>query len=409
MSLQDHPLIRRSNTIKGTEIPKYIGKLKGFFGHEALVRAQANLDKDIMHHGRCYQQWAQQRRPWLFALRLYDHITNKGIHMPSVWPMTIRAMAGDAMMISSLHHCMPDEVKAKYRQDLLAEQHNDFLVEIQTAWHYHLEGFDIQWYSLGHEKCPEFRVRGGGLDFDIECRRFNWDVRNHVKTSAMADACDTIYEVLQAHNLWGEVKVEFSEEFRFTPGLTRQWSKTVVQALDARQTTVQLDGGVVLTLELKPSPSHKFTRTELAELVWEQPEVSFLVSQREGESGLDPVIFRCRSPRKTLDELRNYVYKTLKNKVATQLSLDRAGVAVVKFSGVRDPNVFSETDGMQGVCAKLFSHKHLAAIVLRCEDIAKTDGGSVLHSTPSIVFRNPSTTFPRVAAVKHQSSLARSG
>ncbi|MBM4125242.1 MAG: hypothetical protein FJ246_09885 [Nitrospira sp.] len=405
MSIQDRALIRRSNAIKDSEIPKYIEKLKRFLCHEALAKAQANLDKDLMHHGRCYRYWAHQRRPWLFALRLYDRITNKGVHMPTEWPVPIREMAGDAMMISSLHHCMPDEVKAKYRQDLLTEQHNDFLVEICTAWHYYLEGFDIQWYSLRHEKCPEFRVRGGGLDFDVECRRFSWDVSNHVKAAAMADVCDTIYKVLLARNLWGEVKVEFSEEFRFDPDRMSQWRKTLTDALDASQTTVQLDGGVILTLGLKPSPSHKLTSAGLTELAREQqhPEVSFLVSKSDGKSGFDPVAFRCRSPRKTPDELRDYVYKTLKDKVATQLSPDRAGVAVVKFSAVRDPNVFAESEGMKHVITKLFSQRHLAAIVLRCEDIAKTDMGSILHSTPAIVFRNPETTFPCVAAVKHLS------
>lgn len=56
---------------------------------------------------------------------------------------------------------------------------------------------------------------------------------------------------------------------------------------------------------------------------------------------------------------------------------------------------------MKGVCIKLFSQRHLAAIVLLCEDIATTDGGSVLHSTPGIVYRNEATSFPSVAAAKH--------
>lgn len=75
------------------------------------------------------------------------------------------------------------------------------MVEIFSAWHYYLEGYDVQWYQLGHTKYPEFRVQGGGLDFDVECRRFGLDVSENVKTPVIADVCDTIYKELLPHNL----------------------------------------------------------------------------------------------------------------------------------------------------------------------------------------------------------------
>ena len=110
--------------------------------------------------------------------------------------MTIQKLVGDGLMIASLHRGMPDDVRVKYRKDLLTRQHGDFMFEISTAWHYYLKGFDIQWYPLGHNQCPEFRVRGGGLDFDVECRRFSLDVSERIKTSTMADLCDGLHKVL---------------------------------------------------------------------------------------------------------------------------------------------------------------------------------------------------------------------
>lgn len=90
MRLQNHPLSPRSNDIKDSEIPKYIGKLKRFLGHQALAKIQADLDKDLSHHGGCYRIWAQHLKPWLFSFRNYDQITNNGIHIPSAWPTDIR-------------------------------------------------------------------------------------------------------------------------------------------------------------------------------------------------------------------------------------------------------------------------------------------------------------------------------
>lgn len=405
MSLQDRPLSQRNNEVKDSEVPKYVGKLKRFLGYEALVKAQADLDKDLTHHGLCYREWAQKLKPWLFAFRMYDQITRNGIHIPNSWPRKIRDMVGDALMISSLHRGMPENVRAKYRKDLLLGQHNDFMVEIHAAWHYHLEGYDVQWYPLGHAKCPEFQVRGGGLDFDVECRRFDWDMSEHVKKSAIADTCDMVYDVILAHGLWGKVRVEFPDNFRFDPGRRQQWLETLTRALVATQTTIQLDPGVLLTLELEPSPSQKYTSEELGALARNQqhPESSYLLSKREGEMEFDPVVFRCSGPRKTPKELRDHIYKTLKEKVSTQLSHDRAGVAIVRFSGIRDPNVFRESEGMKDIFRKLFERRHLAAIVLKCEGLAETSRTNVLHSTPTIVFTNPETDFPQAAEAYHLS------
>lgn len=406
MTLQDRPLSRRNNEIKDSEVPEYVGKLKDFLGDEALAKAQVDLDKDLMHHGRFYHHWVQELRPWLFAFRMYDQETKNGVHMPNKWPTRIQELVRDALMISSLHHGMPEDVKAKYRKDLLTDQHNDFMVEIRAAWHYYLEGFDVQWYPLGHDKCPEFRVRGGGLDFDVECRRFTWDMSEYVKAAAMADTCDTLYKIMLARRLWGEVEVEFSDDFRFSPDCSRRWSQAVVDALDANQTTVHLDQRVHLTVGLKPSPSRKYTPEELAKLTLDQqhPEAIYLLCRPDGESGVDPVVFRCRGPRKTPNMLRNYIYKTLKDKVGTQLSPERAGVVIVQFSGIRDPHVFNDSQGIKEILAKLFERRHLAAVILLCEGVVETSAASILHSNPGIVFRNQDTAFPQVAAVKHLSA-----
>ncbi len=314
-------------------------------------------------------------------------------------------MVGDARMIASLHRSMPEGVRAKYRKDLLRNQHNDFMVEIFSAWHYHLEGYDVRWYQLGHAKCPEFRVQGGGLDFGVECRRFALDMSEDVKTPAVADACDTIYKELLPYNIWGEVKVVFSDNFVFDPGCTSQWSQAFAHAIGAGHTTIQLDPCVRLTLELKPSPSRAYTPKELIDITRDKhpTERSYLQSKRTGELGFDPIVFRCCGPRKTPEELRDYIYKTLKEKVTTQLAPDRAGVVILRFTGLRDPRVFNESEGMKEALAKLWKQPHLAAVILQCEEMAETDGESTLYSTPSSVFRNPITDFPQVAAAMHLS------
>lgn len=405
MTLQNRPIYPRSNIITDSEIPKYIGKLRRFLGHEAIAKSQADLAKDLSHHGGCYRIWAQHLKPWLFAFRTYDQITNNGTHIPLAWPTDIRKLAGDALMIASLHHSMPEEVREKYRKDLLLSQHNDFIFEIFSAWHYYLEGYDVQWYQLGHTKCPEFRVQGGGLDFDVECRRFGLDMIEGVKTPAIADVCDTIYKGLLPYNLWGEVKVFFTDNVAFDPSYASQWSQALARALSTSHNTIQLNPYVRLILELKPSPSRTYTPEELMDIARDKhpSERSYLRSKQNGELGFDPIVFRCCGPRKTPTELRDYIYKTLKEKVTTQLAPDRAGVIILRFTGLRDPRVFDKSIGIHEALDKLFQQPHLAAVILQCEEVAEADGESMLYSTPSAVFKNPRTAFPKVAAAKHLS------
>lgn len=171
------------------------------------------------------------------------------------------------------------------------------------------------------------------------------------------------------------------------------------------QTAIELDPSVRLTLELKIAPSRTYVPEELVALARDQqyPERSFLRYKQEGELRFDPVVFRCCGPRKTSKQLRDYIYKTLKEKVTTQLSPDRGGVIVVRFNGIRDPHVFIESKGINDALSKLFERQHLAAVVLQCEGIARSSMGSILYSTPSVVFRNPFAAFPHVAAAKHLS------
>lgn len=99
--------------------------------------------------------------------------------------------------------------------------------------------------------------------------------------------------------------------------------------------------------------------------------------------------------------MRDYIYKTLKEKLGRQLSGARAGVAIAHFPGIHNPNVFNDSEGIQNVIRKLFTRRHLAAIILKCHDLTEAGVTDILLSTPAIEFRNPETDFPQVSAAQH--------
>ncbi len=397
MSLKDQPLRTRRNEFFSSEVPKHIQKFIEFFGTDAISKAQRDLDKTLLQHGQFYQEWMQQGHPWLFALRLYGEIS--GGHVRS-WPIEIQRFAGDAVKILCLAKKMPEAVKEKYRKDLLTIQHADFIFEINTAWHYHLQGYDVEWYPLTHNKSTEYRVRGGGLDFDVECRRFTLDVGHRIKMQTMAHMSDLMNSVLQRCNYWGEVKVVFSDNSQFEPSRTRLWQQAFECAVKSGQAELQLSDGPLLKLKLESSPSPSYTRDQLSRMITDSGD-AWMVSKEDGSSCFDPVIFRCQGVRKNPIKVRDAIYKRLRSKIKTQLSDSRAGVVYVRFTGIKNPHIFNKSDGMQEIIGKLFSHDRLAAIVFLCDGVSEPDNGGVVHSFPSILYRNPSTRHRDVADANH--------
>ncbi len=397
MSVGDQPLRRRSNDILSSDVHKHIQGFIGFFGAEALSKAQSDLDKTLLHHGRCYHMWMQQVHPWLFALRLYSKIIQGHVR---AWPKEIQLLAGDAFMILSLANKMPEPVREKYRKDLLTMQHSDFIFEIHAAWHYYLQGYDVVWYPLSHVKSTEFRIRGGGIDFDVECRRFSLDAGHRIKMGAMADVCDMMDSVLQQYKYWGEITVVFTEDIRFKTTQARQWKQAFQHAVTSGETQLQLNDGPLLTLKLESSPSSSYATEELPRIVTDS-EATWILSRVDSSLCFDPVVFRCQGVRKNLVELQEYIYKTLRSKIRTQLSGSRAGVLYVRFTGIKDPKIFKESERVQEVKDKLFSHDHLAAMVFLCDEDSEIDGGAVVHSFPSILYRNRRTSHQAVARANH--------
>ena len=263
MSLKNQPLQPRSNDIHYSEVWKHIHDFIEFFGIDAVAKALRDLDKTLRHHGRFYRMWMQQVQPWLFTLRRCAKIGEGNV--PS-WPKEIQQFAGDAFMIVALAKKMPEAVKEKYRKDLLGNQHSDFIFEINTAWHYYLQGYDVEWYPLGHDKAPEFRVRGGGLDFDVECRRFTLDIGQRIKMEPLASMCDMMDSVLQQCSRWGEVTVIYSDNLQFEPSQVHLWKQAFQRAVISDETQLQLNDGPPSDPETRKFPECEVCRGRTYEI-----------------------------------------------------------------------------------------------------------------------------------------------
>jgi len=393
----------RTNAVTDDTIPGYVAALKAFLGAERIERAQQLLDEELRHHGLARRYLLMDRRPWQFVLRDYDNATRNGQLVLPSYPVEFQLLAGDGLKLSTLAQFMPQATRDKYAQDLLLDTHLDFMHELRVAWQYYLLGFDLAWYPPGQERGPEFRVIGQGLDFNVECRRFWSDYIDRVKSPAVADTCDALYALFETRSLWGEVELEIQPGFRFDVASRKPWHRALRAALEAGARELQLNDALTVRWEFRAEQSPEVSQAELARSVVPQPKHQWnvLYSKRRGEVAFEPIVFRCRGPKRTPNAFRDDLYAVLRDKVHLQLPGDRAGVLSVQFEGISDPRVFVEAEGVQAIVGRLFQQAHLAAVILRCDDTLEVTADAIISAAPAVVFRNPNTAFPAVSALRH--------
>lgn len=394
--MPDQSLSPRDAAVYLQTVPRYIRLLKGFFGYERLARAQRLLDQELAHHGLCYRYIAMERRPWLFALRDYDALTLGGTRTLATYPLNVQLLAGAGLMLSHLYSCMSQAVREKYAADLLLDTFGDFSHELDMAWQYYRLGFFLAWYEPGQKRNPEFRVFGGGFDVDVECRRIATDFSERVKSSQVADTCDVVYRALAEENRWGDVDLEIRSGFRFDASLRKPWRRQLKDALRGGATQIELGPNLSLRWALKTDPSPEFTAAELEVMGRNKAADQFtcLCSKRRENVGFEPVLLRCRGPRRTAEELRDDLYAIFKDKVKLQLREDRPGLLAIKADGVIDPIVFNDSEGIQAILARLFKHRQLVAVIFRCDAVVEESVFTTVSNDSAVIFYNQNTAFP---------------
>ncbi|MDR3388221.1 MAG: hypothetical protein P4L92_14315 [Rudaea sp.] len=399
MSLVVLPPIPRNSAITELRAPHYIRRLQRFFGREELARVQQKFDRDLLHHGRMYRSWRNDRQPWLFSFRRAEQWRRDNYNSPC--PLAIQKLVGDAQKIVELKSSMTESVQQKYKKDLFLENHLDCMLEIETAWHYYVQGFNIAWYEPGQKTIPEFRVQGGGPDFDVECRRFKGDIADDIKFPLFGEICDVLFEAIAESRKWGYVNVEVSAEFVFSPAEVTIWKCVFGAAVLQEKRSVNLANGLTASMDFESAASPIYSAEQLPDLATKLGDATgYFIFRRQGEKFVEPIGFRCLGPRKTPEELTKRIYNELKRKVDRQLSPERAGVLVARFEGVYDPNVFN-SEGMKDVVRSLFKRTHLAACVLQATDSIQDDEISMLHTIPSVLYINSDSPFGDVGNAAH--------
>ena len=125
----------------------YINQLYNFLGPRNVEKALKKHKRALDLSGPIVSKTIlRNRHPWWDTFSKVLDMKKSGMSIKRHLTHEIKILAADGLRISKLKKFMPDSVQRKYKRDLI-DKHRafDYLFEIRIAWHYYLEGHELQW------------------------------------------------------------------------------------------------------------------------------------------------------------------------------------------------------------------------------------------------------------------------
>ncbi|OJY93389.1 MAG: hypothetical protein BGP25_02920 [Lysobacterales bacterium 63-13] len=118
----------------------------------------------------------------------------------------------------------------------------------------------------------------------------------------------------------------------------------------------------------------------------------------KSSSAVDPITILMTGPRRSGGQLLNHLWERKFKKAAEQCTGTRGAAIVIEWEGFDDATAFVESEGIQALLARTFDeHRHIAAIVLRCDTSPMRLGRMLNYATPAYIARSGVTEYPAVA------------
>ncbi|MBI4650148.1 hypothetical protein HY745_02465, partial [Candidatus Desantisbacteria bacterium] len=311
----------------------------------------------------------------------------------------LKQLAGDAKTILVLQQNMPEKVRNKYKKDLLDENRAyDYLFEIQIAWHYHLQGYEIKWYE--EDGSPEFLVKTPKFDFNVECKRISVDGSRKIRRIDFYRLVEILWPQIEYYNLKGTIDLELYDRLhsdnQYLTNLSSQildfFKCEVVGAFDIPY------GHIVLNLTQKNDEIINLEKSYQKLLVRKAPEAHGVIfpNKRNGNI-VNPLelTIKSRKANKVLDGIK----KKIQEAALRQLPSSKPGLIICFLEGIPKLDELASDSGLQLMSYHILGkseNSHVAAIAYCSEQRIFKSQNSEIYNCQSLLFRNPNCSFPEI-------------
>lgn len=382
------------------EVRKLILRLINFLGTPTIERCLANYNKSLLSAGPIYKEYyLKSRHPWWESLKYFFELERTGKSIKRNLDTRLKRLAGDAQKISILQQNMPEKVKNKYKKDLVDENRAyDYLLELQIAWHYHLQGYEINWYE--EDGCPEFLVKTPKFDFNVECKRISVDGSRKIRRRDFYRLVEILLPQVESKNLKGTIDLELDDRLHSN---NQYLDKLSSQVLDVVKCEVVGTFGIPygqLVLNLTQKNDEIVDLRKRYEELWaRKAHEAHGVILAKGKNGkpVDPLelTIKSRKADKVLDGMKRRIQKA----TSKQLPSSKPGLITCFLEDISELNGLASDSGLQLMSCYILDkqeNSHVAAISYCSEERIFKFESAENFNFQGLLFRNPNCSFPEV-------------
>ena len=270
-------------------------------------------------------------------------------------------------------------------------------MELQVASHFAQKRCELSWATGGHgHRIPEFVVRRGGEEWDVECKTKGSDAGRRVTRPAFYRLVDSLAPLICDRGFQGTCEIRVPNRLPAEASWRAQAVSAVTEMMSRGETERRLNDGSELSLYLKPQNGTLVTTEEQASLTARNGvnnHVALYGPMRNGKR-VDPVILDVASKKPdayladVLDDLRD---------ASRQLSGSRAGLICCFVPEIDSFEGLEKASALQAMTIQFFE-KHAPPFV---HSVVFSSGRQSERIQPRIErtffpalrFENPRTTF----------------
>ncbi len=376
------------------EVSRLIHRLVSFLGPITVERCIQKYNASLQSSGPVFRDYyLKHRHPWWNALSDFFKLEKAGKSIVKNLTEGLKTLAGDSKKVTTLEKLMPDTVREKYRKDLIDDNRaNDYLFEIDIAWHFFQKGYDIKWYESGLESHSEFLVRTPEFEFNVECKRISVDISRRIRRRDFYRLAEQLIPKISKMGYSGMIDIVLKDKLHCNDKFLNELASQVVNEVN----NGRLQGGFEipfgsLVLELvsaKGNPVDLYERfNHLRRRKSEQAHGAIFAKSKDRRP-VDPVelTLMCERADNVLDGIRDRIMKA-----KTQLDELKPGLIACFLEGVDDLRELAKDSGLQIMSNLLLAKEtfsHIAAISYSSEPLIERNAESERFFNQALIFRN---------------------
>jgi hypothetical protein len=401
------PTFRRPGRFPTNIYPKDAGALidglRRFIGHDRLTRQTAAYFATGRASNGVRMARYREQQPLIEAFEVYEKMTLNRQRLLRSVPDELADLANVAAQCHVVDPTLVDPVRQHHREKLidLNGQLKPLLLEWKTACHFsRAYDADISWLPVD-QSGPEFIASVNGIECEVECKRQSHMVIELLGQTEADNLAARLIDHTMDAGLRGNLFLRVPDDFdRETLGDSEAWEIALASAFNPGTLDIPLPGGLHLEGEVITADGYAINvNTWQSQMRQSHRNDARLYAQARAVStaAIDPVELQVVGPRRSVEELINYLWERKFSKAAAQCSKRRGAVLVFEWEGIDDPAMFENLGGFQGLLAKTFDeHRHVAAIAMRCDSAPARMGGLIDYSTGAYLAKSKVTDFPEV-------------